>query len=1195
MRRGVAATGVTMIERASGIDRPTWAAAQRLPPFSLTVPPWSVSVKMEVCGAIPKRLATRPASRARKAIRTQRVAPCRRVLDGGRAVASRSAKPRMPPGASSHPSAAASVACTLPAKRCGAPGVATSSALVLPAVALAAGLFCVPLPSAGTTYSHTLTGAQAADATNGYAVSTDGSRLTYSLADGDAIQTTGAAVDVRAIDLSTAGGAVVLNTAGATRVVAARGKSTATTLGGAEALVVRDREVALDGAWTLGASDTNTTAADGTVLASATGLSASGHAAVSFANAPLIGASSAGSATAVALSDQASLTLGTGASLSATNSRSTSNASSVGVQLMDQAILNALGPLKITSTGASTAAAVSGMVIGASATLRTNGTADVYAGNGLEAVGVQSDGVWVAESDTLVRAVNTAKARGIVTTANASTQWDGATTVDVRGGSEDAPAVGIDNAAQTTTGLQVGASLAVTSVNGRVDGGGDATGIRNTGRMSASADAPITVSATAETAGKSAVGVDNARDLSLNGSVAIAVTAGDGGASYGVRNTGAADFTGGVIVAARAGNPSTALAVAALPGASNSSLRLSAPEGSAVQLDGDVATASAGGVTGTVEADFDGADSWLRGNSTAAGDQVGAATLSFANGATWRPYGTGPITNDIGHGTVTFGNGSGFDTAAFWGTFAPGNVPTFATRTVTLDSSTHDGAVTLNDGATFTLVSDISGKLGTPSSDKIVFGSGISTLSALGTQRIAIAYDPVLDDPSWVNGNLVKAGGNVVAAAPLVVLDASAASRQGVIHQVSGVTGAWSGTYENALVQFAYTPLVSLNPDCTRVSLTGFHIGTGASDTAACPSTPTTPDSGTGGSDQSGDGGDLGSTGGIGATAGGAVTPEQPGSPNASDGAIHPSTGVLTAAAAAAADLNLWSRSTATRSARAAAIDWDQAESQGGFWTAVDGATQRPNMGDGSTYREQMRSASAGIDRGWDSGDGTLFAGVDGQSQRASVRYPRGQGRVRINSMGGYVAWATVNGWRGVVDASWGRLRSSYYSVDTLGRRAEGHRRLQTRTAGINWGKRLVLGPSIYLEPALIARYLRLGGSAQTMSNGVALAQAISHASEVGASAKFGYQFTDRGRPQGEVYVNASLVRLRGFDVDQIATKDGGSLEVQAPVRSTVGSTLKLGANLRMGRRSSLFAEAGREKDAYGSGLTATVGVRVAL
>ncbi|MEZ0471673.1 autotransporter outer membrane beta-barrel domain-containing protein [Luteimonas salinilitoris] len=301
---------------------------------------------------------------------------------------------------------------------------------------------------------------------------------------------------------------------------------------------------------------------------------------------------------------------------------------------------------------------------------------------------------------------------------------------------------------------------------------------------------------------------------------------------YGVRNFGTVNVAGGLTVSTTAAGTGAAYSIWSVPiDIQDASVTVNQAGGRTVQLDGDIATAtdSVNGNIGSVDLNFDTSDSWLRGLVGGlqgdAGFSVGRTDLAFSDGAAWIPQGTGALTNDFGSGSLTLGSDGAIDMAGHWGDFEPGAVPAHGYRTLVVDSSSGDAGVALGDGARFQLLSDITGLSGTATADRIVFGSGIAAFSATGTQNVAIVYDPVLDDTSWVDAAVLRDGTTIEAAVPIDIVDASAAaSGEAAFSSVAGLDREWGSTFENALVRFAYTPQVALSDDGSKVVLTGIAI-----------------------------------------------------------------------------------------------------------------------------------------------------------------------------------------------------------------------------------------------------------------------------------------------------------------------------------------------------------------------------------
>ncbi|WP_346948778.1 autotransporter outer membrane beta-barrel domain-containing protein [Dyella sp.] len=649
-----------------------------------------------------------------------------------------------------------------------------------------------------------------------------------------------------------------------------------------------------------------------------------------------------------------------------------------------------------------------------------------------------------------------------------------------------------------------------------------------------------------------------------------------------------------------------------------STLSVNQAGGQSVKLDGDVLTrnltnAAGKQYTATTQVNFNDNASFLKGMVLggsgvipASGNRgvytynAGVPILSFANGARWMPTGTGTLASDFGAGSLSLGNGGAIDLAASWGAFAPGSVPAHSLRSLSVDSSTGGATVNLADGATFTLLSDIRNA----QADKVSFGAGITTFNATGTQKLRIAYDPVLDDASWVSATALQNGTTIAAAQPIVVVDASAAAGgKAAFQSVAGVAGQWSATYENALARFTYVPRVQLSADGKQLLLTGIDIaGTGGSTPGGSTpggSTPggSTPGGSTPGGSTGGGSGNSGTGSGTGSgtppasgnPAGTPVPPAGTGAPPA----ITASTGVLVAADAALAMANLWQPDERAIARRSEALRTDGAATDATFWADADGGELRGDDNQGSTYRQNATSASAGVEWGvpFDGGHGAVGLLYTHAQSRAT--FQSGNADLRGNAVGAYGTWNTRDGWFADAAARVGRLRDSYVSRDSFGT-ASGRYDTHAASASVRAGRRFQLGGGAYIEPQVQAAYGTLGPSSYTASDRVRFEVGHNRTFQSRAGVLAGQAFTWTGGVGGEAYVRLGVVHTVGSRPDFTASLDGGSLPVALPTRHDTAGEATAGVRLAFGQAWSAFAEAGRSSrtDVVAGGWRAAAGLR---
>lgn len=616
---------------------------------------------------------------------------------------------------------------------------------------------------------------------------------------------------------------------------------------------------------------------------------------------------------------------------------------------------------------------------------------------------------------------------------------------------------------------------------------------------------------------------------------------------YGIRNFGTVNVAGGLTVSTTAAGTGAAYSIWSVPiDIQNASVSVNQAGGQRVQLDGDIATATetVNGNIGSVDVNFDTSDSWLRG--LVGGVQadtrysVGRADLSFANGAAWMPQGTGTLSNDIGAGTLAFGNGGTIDMAAHWGNFAPGAVPAHGYRTLVVDSSTGNGTVALGDGARFHLLSDITGRSGAAAADKIVFGRGISSFSATGAQGVAIVYDPVLDDTSWVNQTALRDGTTIQATVPIGIVDASAAAGgAAAFAAVAGLDRQWSRTFENALVQFTYTPQVKRSDDGSTIVLTGIKIqGSGGGDV-----------DGNDGGDDDDDGPDID---------------------------IRPSETVLTAAEAVDSALNLWSlaESGSQRRMQGLARDRDDANA-GGVWARVDGGRLSADAAYARSHQQDYTGVTIGADRRFALDDGDNYTGISAGRIRANADYTRGDGELSGTRFGLYSTWIFGSGAYVLVGAETASLKNTYAARDSNGTDIGGRYRTRAHRLHAEGGFPIRFAQGWYLEPQLGLSVGRVKGSEHTTSNGVLVSHDDYDASYARAGLAIGRTLQGQ-RLRGDVYARAAARQDFGDDPRITACRDGGSIVPDTVDRTGAGGEFALGANLGVGERARVFFEASR-------------------
>jgi outer membrane autotransporter protein len=513
-----------------------------------------------------------------------------------------------------------------------------------------------------------------------------------------------------------------------------------------------------------------------------------------------------------------------------------------------------------------------------------------------------------------------------------------------------------------------------------------------------------------------------------------------------------------------------------------------------------------------------------------------------------------------------------------------------------IDSSTGGASVNLADGASFTLLSDIRNA----QADTVTFGSGITSFGALGTQKVRIAYDPVLDDTSWVNASTLQNGIAIAASRPIAIVDASAAAGGTAAFQAAaGLAGQWGATYENALVRFSYVPRVQTSADGKEIQLTGIDIlGTApnaggsvappASSSGGSPGTTTQPPLG----------GNTGPNTSAGNTSGPAVpTPVVPVvAPTAGTLAIAPSTGVLVAGDAVLAMSNLWQMDERAVSRRSEALRGDESPSGSTFWADTDGGSLKGDSSDGRAYRQSATSASAGMDWSTDFDRGRRTVGVVYTHTQSRADLQNGNADLRGNSVGLYGTWNAGNGLFADAVARVGRLRDSYTARAALGT-TSGRYHTGAASVAVRAGRRFRSERGGYIEPQVQAAYGSVGRSAYSASNRVRIDVDSNHTFLGRAGVLFGKTFFLSTAVAGDVYARVSAVHTIGDRPNVTASLDGGSVPVTLPRRHATTGEAIAGARVAFAGRWSTFAEAGRmsRTDAMAGGWRVSAGFQVSF
>ena len=673
---------------------------------------------------------------------------------------------------------------------------------------------------------------------------------------------------------------------------------------------------------------------------------------------------------------------------------------------------------------------------------------------------------------------------------------------------------------------------------------------------------------------------------------------------FGAQNTGGVlTFAGGLDVAETTSGTGHRYAIwnVAANGV-DATVKVNQGNNQPVYIDGDVLTGNVTDATtgtvykGTTALNLDTGTSYLKG-LVLGYTQTGSAQLSFTSGASWMPTGSGTLATDFGTGNLAIGSGSAIDMAGSWGAFAVGSVPSHSLRTLQVDSTSSNGAsVSLSDGAVFTLLSDVRNG----QADKVVFGGGIKAFTAQGTQNIRIAYDPVLDDTSWVNASAMQKGVTIAASSPIVIVDASAAANgTASFLGAAGLTSQWGTTYQNALVRYSYVPVVSLSADHKQILLTGIDIlGSGGSSTTGTSTPSPSGSSGTSTPPSGSSGNGTASTG-----SGGTSTSSTP-PPVASTGgiatqgndAVTPSTGVLMAADAAFALANAWQIDDQAVSRRSESARLGQVSGASGAWMDTDTGDFTGQTGDGRSYRQRRTHVSIGAERlsefdGEQNALGLVYTHTD---SHASLQ--NGSADLRGDSIGVYDSWNSRHGVFADATVRVGQLRDSYTSTDAFGS-TSGHYRPLAASVSARAGWRYRDEGGGYIEPQVQAAYGSIGSSSYVASDQVHFDVSRNRTFLTRAGVLIGQTFAPVASVTGDMYLRVSGVHTAGSRTDLTASLDGGSVPVSLPSRHGTAGEVAVGAHMAVAGRWSVFAEAGQvsKSDAVAGGWRASAGVRASF
>nr|WP_255783867.1 autotransporter outer membrane beta-barrel domain-containing protein [Lysobacter chinensis] len=390
----------------------------------------------------------------------------------------------------------------------------------------------------------------------------------------------------------------------------------------------------------------------------------------------------------------------------------------------------------------------------------------------------------------------------------------------------------------------------------------------------------------------------------------------------------------------------------------------------------------------------------------------------------------------------------------------------------------------------------------------------------------------------------------IPALVPIEIVDARAAGGgEAAFAAVAGLDGQWSGTFENSLVQFTYTPRVALGEGGDTLVLTGIEIqGSGAS---------------------GGDGGDA---------------------DGGTDVGIQPSETVLTAAEAVDGAIGLWTHgeSGARRHMQGLVRDHDAAHA-GGVWARGDAGRLTADAAYGRRHHQDYAGLTVGADRRFAFDSGAGYAGLSLGRLRSDADHARGQGELTATTLGLYAAWVADSGAHVLAGLETSSLENRYTARDSTD--SEIHGRFDTRAHRLHaeGGYPFRFARSWYVEPQIGVSVGTVDASRHTTSNGVR----IDHDDHDVASARVGVAIgrTLQGPTLGgEVYLRAAALHDFGDDPHIAASRDGGGIVPEAVDRTGTGGEFAAGADLTLGARSGLFFEA---SSSTGTGIERDWGVRV--
>jgi outer membrane autotransporter protein len=175
-------------------------------------------------------------------------------------------------------------------------------------------------------------------------------------------------------------------------------------------------------------------------------------------------------------------------------------------------------------------------------------------------------------------------------------------------------------------------------------------------------------------------------------------------------------------------------------------------------------------------------------------------------------------------------------------------------------------------------------------------------------------------------------------------------------------------------------------------------------------------------------------------------------------------------------------------------------------------------------------------------------------------------------------------------------LRNRYSSSDAFGTES-GRYHTGAASASVRVGRHFEGQRGGYIEPQLQLAYGAVGANSYIASDQVRfdLKQAHSFLSRAGVLA--GKTFYLAPGTTADIYARVSVIHTVGGRPNVTASLDGGSVPVQLPTHDGTANEAVAGGRVALGRKWSLFAEAGHTSTngAVAGGWRAAAGVRMAF